>query len=93
MGVKQGFSSMIYMNQFRILILFFITILFADNSVVFSYSRKALKQSLDNIFLYCNNRGVSVNIDKTVQATQTQCSVLQTHCHLYSGPEEGQNKK
>ena len=41
-------------------------LLFADDTVLFSYSKDGLQHLLDNLYLYCNKWGVSVNTGKTV---------------------------
>lgn len=41
-------------------------LLFADDTVIFSYSKEGLQILLNNLHDYCTKWGISVNIDKTV---------------------------
>ena len=41
-------------------------LLFADDTVIFSYSKEGLQILLNNLHDYCTEWGISVNIDKTV---------------------------
>ncbi len=41
-------------------------LLFADDTVLFSYTKEGLQILLDKLYSYCNAWGVSVNTDKTV---------------------------
>lgn len=41
-----------------------VLLLFADETVLFSYTKEGLQILLDKLYNYCNAWGVSVNIDK-----------------------------
>lgn len=41
-------------------------LLFADDTVLFSYTKEGLQKLLDNLYSYCTAWGVKVNTDKTV---------------------------
>ena len=41
-------------------------LLFADDTVIFSYSKEGLRILLNNVHDYCTKLGINVNIDKTV---------------------------
>jgi exonuclease III len=41
-------------------------LLFADDTVLFSYTKEGLQTLLDNLYTYCSEWGVTVNTDKTV---------------------------
>ena len=41
-------------------------LLFADDTVLMSYSKNGLQKLLDNLYMYCTTWGISVNTEKTV---------------------------
>jgi hypothetical protein len=62
--MQEGAYDTITLDELQIFLL-----LFADDTVLFSYSRDGLQMLLDQLYTYCNEWGIIVNTEKTVVMT------------------------
>jgi hypothetical protein len=72
--------EMFTMNEVKIFML-----LFADDTVLFSYTKQGLQILLDKLHDYCNKWGISVNINKTVIMVCKRGNQLENVEIMYGG--------
>ena len=59
--IKDSSFNIVNIDELQLLLL-----LFADDAVLFSYSKEGLQFQLNQLFTYCSNLGITVNTAKTV---------------------------
>ena len=59
--IKDGSFDVVNVDELQLLLL-----LFADDTVLFSYSKEGLQFQLNQRYPYCSNWGITVNTAKTV---------------------------
>jgi len=59
--IKDGSFDVVNIDELQLLLL-----LFADDTVLLSYSKEGLQFQLNQLFTYCSNWGITVNTAKTV---------------------------
>ena len=59
--IKGGSFDIVNIDELQLLLL-----LFADDTVLFSYSKGGLQFQLNQLYTYCSNSGITVNTAKTV---------------------------
>jgi len=59
--IKDGSFDTVNIDELHLLLL-----LFADDTVLFSYSKEGLQFQLNQLYTYCSNSGITVNTAKMV---------------------------
>jgi len=60
------------------------SLLFADDTVLFSYTKPGLQTLLNKLHTYCNEWGITVNTDKTVCMVFKKCNTVEQYDMFYN---------